>query len=335
MKLKITAALFEVTNNCNLNCIHCYKENLGGEELPLKQIKIIIEKISAKGVNSILITGGEPFLRKDLFEIIDYAKECGIEDVVINTNGIPLDNPRIVSEIKKHLDIISAIPVSFDGARSETHDFIRGKGQFSKLMRILENNSLDDLPIGVNVTIGKWNFMDFKEFFTVYDELNACDINFGIFIPLGADTQLADQVLTPAQCRSLIEMSKKKREAGYEVELCSLPYSNIYTKDISGSCCNIFTEFLTITAQGNVVPCILYDFSCGSLLEMELDEILSNPVVKFFRNPKKMQGKMKGHCKICPKFNLCKGGCNLLTYALLGDIYESDPLCPFTLQKKK
>ena len=70
MKQEITTALFEITNACNLNCIHCYRENRGGKELSLKQIKIIIEKITASGVDSLILTGGEPLLRKDLFEIL-------------------------------------------------------------------------------------------------------------------------------------------------------------------------------------------------------------------------------------------------------------------------
>ncbi|NVM30387.1 MAG: radical SAM protein [Candidatus Helarchaeota archaeon] len=327
MKLKKALALFEITNACNMNCIHCYKENLGGKQLSLEEINRIIDKISAFGVRNLILTGGEPLLRNDLFDIIDHAKKRKIRDVVINTNGILLDNSKIVDEIIQRLDVIAGIPVSFDGARSETHDFIRGKGQFVKLMKIFESETRD-LPLGMNVTLGKWNFEDFETFFEIYDNLHASDINFGIFIPLGRGEQLKDQVLTPAQCRSLIEMAKEKKRMGYEIELCSLPYANIDTKGLSGACCNIFTEFITVTAEGDMVPCILYDYKCGSILERELGEIFSNPLVHFFRYPKKLKKYMVGYCNTCPKFDLCKGGCKLLTFALKGTIYNSDPSCP-------
>ena len=134
MKIDNAGALFEVTNACNLHCKHCYKMPLGGNDLTLGQIKYILEKISDFGIKRLLLTGGEPFLRNDLFEIIDYAVECNIEDIEINTNGTLLDDATIINEIKERLDTIIGLPVSIDGARSETHDFIRGKGQFTKLL---------------------------------------------------------------------------------------------------------------------------------------------------------------------------------------------------------
>ena len=329
MKLKEAVALFEITNACNMDCRHCYRQDLGGFQLSLEEIKVIIEKISKGGVTSLILTGGEPLLRKDIFEIIDYAVDCGMEDVVINTNGIKLNDPKIIAAIERRLDVISALPVSFDGAKPETHDFIRGNGQFLQLMKILENKVLAEFPIGINVTLGSWNFKDFGRFFELYDELKALDINFGLFVPFGAGKQLADQVLSPAQCRELIEMSKEKYEAGYDVELCSVPASRLLIKEISGLCCNVFRDVITITAKGNVIPCILYDFNCGSLLEMDLKKIMSNKLVKLFRNHKKLQKKMTGYCNSCRKFHLCRGGCKLVTYALKGTIFDSDPLCPF------
>lgn len=329
MKLNEAVALFEVANKCNLNCKHCYRKDMGGFQLKLNQIKIITDKLSEGGITSVILSGGEPLLREDLFEIIDYSQDCGIEEVVINTNGTRLKSSRIISEIEKHLDIISSIPVSFDGAREESHDYIRGKGQFSNLLSSLKEKMLDELPIGLNVTLGKWNFNDFERFFELYDELDAFDINFGIFIPFGVGKQIADQVLSSTQISQLIKMTKEKYDAGYEVELCSVPYSKIVDKEISGLCCNLFSDMITITAQGNVIPCLLYDFVCGSLLERNLDEILSHKLVDVFRKPKKLKKKMIGHCQVCKNFNLCRGGCNLLSYAMCGNIYESDPLCPF------
>jgi radical SAM protein with 4Fe4S-binding SPASM domain len=311
-----------------MNCRHCYKPNLGEIDLSLEQIKTILAKLSLSGIRHLLFTGGEPLLRKDLFEIIDCAIHYDFEDIAINTNGLLLRNSKILDQIRERSDIISCLPVSFDGARSETHDFIRGEGQFKKLMSILEPDSMRNIPIGLNVTIGRWNFHDLEEFFAIYDKLNANDINFGIFIPLGRGVTLKEQVLTSEQCETLIQFAKQKHDAGYLVQLCSLPYAKLYEPTISGSCCNIFTEFITITAQGNVVPCILYEYNLGSLLEMELKDILSNPLVKIFQKTRKLRKKMTGYCSTCSKIKICRGGCNLLTYALTGNIFASDPLCP-------
>ncbi len=61
---------------------------------------------------------------------------------------------------------------------------------------------------------------------------------------------------------------------------------------------------------------------------MDLDEILSNPIAELFRKPKKFKKQVSGYCNSCSKFKSCKGGCNLITYALKGTLYDSDPLCP-------
>ncbi|MFX1297707.1 MAG: radical SAM protein, partial [Promethearchaeota archaeon] len=110
MKLKNATALFEITNKCNLRCKHCYKENLDGNDLTLEQIQTILEKLSAFGISHLILTGGEPLLRKDLFQIIDFAIKNEIKNCAINTNGILLDDPKILNEIKDRLDIISSIP---------------------------------------------------------------------------------------------------------------------------------------------------------------------------------------------------------------------------------
>ena len=123
-------------------------------------------------------------------------------------------------------------------------------------------------------------------------------------------------------------MTNEKRESGYYVDLCSVPYSRLINEDISGYCCNIFTDFITVTAQGNVIPCIMYDYNCGSLLDMDLNKILKHPLVEIFRDKSKLREKMKGTCQNCSEFTICKGGCNLLALSLKNDMFESDPCCP-------
>ncbi|MFX1453415.1 MAG: radical SAM/SPASM domain-containing protein [Promethearchaeota archaeon] len=336
MNLKDTTILLEITRRCNLKCQHCYTfrpeshTNLSSNDLTLKQIQSILKKIGEQGPTNLVLSGGEPFRRTDIFKILDYARNCGIESIVINTNGILLNEEKIRSQIKKRLDLITAIVVSLDGASSHSHDFIRGEGQFDNLIKILREISSDKLPLGINVTIGKWNLPEFNDFFMIYDKFDAFYMNFGLFIPMGNGQKIKEQLLSSEECSNLIRMTKKKRDEGYNVDLCSFPYSNLIDKDISGYCCNIFTDFITITAQGNVIPCIMYDFNCGSLLDSnkDIDEILKHPLAQIFRDPSKLREKMKGQCHDCSKFNICKGGCKLLTLSLKNDIFESDPLCP-------
>ncbi|MFX0136184.1 MAG: radical SAM/SPASM domain-containing protein [Candidatus Hodarchaeota archaeon] len=333
MYLKDGTLLFEITNLCNLKCKHCYIFNEEGficKDLSFDEVKVILRKVTEHGINNLVLSGGEPFLRTDLFKILDYAKNCSIESIVINSNGILLNNSKNLNRIKKRLNFITAIVISLDGATDHTHDYIRGSGQFINLIKILRKISSYELPLGINVTIGKWNLQEFNDFFMIYDKFNAFYMNFGLFIPMGNGLEIKDQLLSSTECVNLIRLAKEKKDSGYNVDLCSFPYSNLVSKDISGYCCNIFTDFITITARGDVIPCIMYDFNCGSLLgsDNSLDEILNHPLAQIFRDPSKLKEKMKGKCRDCSEFIICKGGCNLLTLSLKNDMFESDPLCP-------
>ena len=323
-------ALVEITNSCNLKCRHCYNERFSQPDLSLNQIKLILNKLSSFGFEELILTGGEPLIRKDLFEIIDYSTERGIKDIIIYTNGISLSNSQIVECIQNRLDVIRGLIVSFDGAREDTHDFIRGTGKFNHLLRTLQGEKLAEIPIGMNVTIGNWNFNDFDQFFRIYDQINASGINFGIFLPLGAGKILKDQLLSPEKCLFLIQKSKLKQEEGYNIELCSLPWSKRIDDNLSGSCCNIFTDFLTISAKGDVIPCLLYEYSIGSILTMELEEIFEHQLAKILCSPTyEMQKITTGACNSCPTFEQCRGGCKMLAHAVNDHIFSSDKSCIF------
>lgn len=329
--LENATLLFEITTRCNLKCEHCFKNDFN-KELTLTQIGAILEKVCAFGVIDLVLTGGEPFLREDIFEIVDIAEDCGIQEIAFTTNGTLLDNSKIIKQIKKRGDLIGPIMVSFNGVTAETHDFIRGKGEFDRLMGIIQKKQLRKLPLGLNITIGKWNFLEFNDFFELSKSFNGKNFNFLPFLPLGKGKFLKDQVLSPAQCLSMIKMAKSKQDEGYQVQFCFLPYANLYGE--LTSCCNLFTEFINITAQGHVVPCLyMHKYDCGSILEMDMDEIFSSQIIQTLSDPKKIREKIVGHCKACSEFNVCMGGCKLVTYALKGTIFESDPLCPITNKK--
>jgi len=336
MGLQVGALLFEITKSCNLSCRHCYTVNFENngrrtcKDLSLNQIKYIFNKIKRLNIKNLVLTGGEPFLRKDIFEIMDFARSIGFDSITINTNGELLKDPQIIKQIKKRLDVITAIIVSFDGTTVETHDFIRGEGQFNKLIQIFKMIS-GEFPLGINVTLGKWNYHELNDFIRFYDDFNALYMNFGVFIPIGNGEKMKEHILTKNQIEKLIDFINEKNKEGYNLDLCSVPYSRVKNRDISGYCCDIFTDFLTITTDGDVIPCILYDFKCGSLLDpkIEINEILEHPIAQIFRDSLKLKSQMKGNCRVCREFKVCKGGCHLLTYALKKDIFESDSICPY------
>ncbi|MFX0030174.1 MAG: radical SAM protein [Candidatus Hermodarchaeota archaeon] len=335
MHIEKGVLLFEITTTCNLHCSHCFGNKSTNNILTLPKIKQILEKITSYKVRDLILTGGEPFLRPDIFEIIQYAKRCGIENIAITTNGILFDSNNIIQKINENLDVIAQLYIGINGATSKTHNFIRGAGQFEKLMRILRKNEVRKLPIGIDVCVGKWNFHELYDFFDMAQKFSCLFFNFVPFIPLGVGKAIIDQVLSAEECKSMLEMVHEMKLTGEYFDLCFTPYAKVIDKDLT-SCCNILSEFITLTAQGEIIPCLyMKEFNLGSFLNYELEELYSKPIAKYFLEPQKNKTKIKGYCNKCNHYELCGGGCKVVSYAIKGSIFETDPLCPFAEQGEK
>jgi radical SAM protein with 4Fe4S-binding SPASM domain len=321
--------LFEITTTCNLNCTHCFANKSSENILNLSQIKVILGKLPSYNVKDLILYGGEPFLRNDIFEIIDHAKKSGIENIGITTNGLMLEHKSILRQIKNQLDIIAQLVIGVNGATAETHNYIRGKGQFEKLMGILKHRTVRKLPLGIDACIGKWNFHEIDKFFEMTEEFEGRFYNFVPFVPLGVGKSLINQMLSPQECGRMLELLHEKQLEGEYLDTCIMPYAKVISKELTG-CCNLLTEFITISATGNLVPCVyLTDYDLGSFLTHDLDELYSHQKALYFLDSKAFKTELEGHCRDCPHFNICGGGCKMVSQAVNGTIFGSDPLCPF------
>ena len=169
-----------LTYRCNLKCKMCTIAHLlpEEEELSKKQIFNIIDQATQYKIEQLLFTGGEPFLRKDIFEVSDYASSKGMR-VIITTNAILLDE-GLVEKISK--SGIRHVHVSIDGLL-EANDFFRGKGAFEKIKKSLgylckEKNKSHSFSVGLACTVMDNNVKDLKELVSFGDELGVDGINF-------------------------------------------------------------------------------------------------------------------------------------------------------------
>lgn len=154
-------AVLNITSRCNLACKFCFGPELVAEpfgvrglrklklaatnELSTQQVKNKIFRLKKSGVKILIFSGGEPLLRQDIFELIDYAKKLGFF-TVLHTNGI-LFSKKIWSKLKSNLDQIN---FPLEGYNSETNDALRGKGHFKKVMSAL--NLLKDSKVRVIIS---------------------------------------------------------------------------------------------------------------------------------------------------------------------------------------
>ena len=159
---RINNVRWDITGYCNLKCKHCqamnYYENKEqkNNDLNFKDICTVIDKLKALNVGSIGLLGGEPLIRKDIFSIFKYIKKQNIT-LVLNTNGI-LITSKNVNNILNYCDNII---ISLDGITSQTHDWLRGSGSFSKTLHginLLLKNRTDKNKIGISFVLNRYNY---------------------------------------------------------------------------------------------------------------------------------------------------------------------------------
>lgn len=151
---------FSLTNRCNLKCRMCNFPNSPSreeDELTTEECKRIIDQITDLKINHLIFSGGEPLLRKDIFDLITYAVAKRIKMVDVTTNGLLIDE----GVAKKLINLgVNPITISIDGLE-ETNNFIRGKGSFQKAMGAIDfiNKYRNNNPpmLGINFTITNFN----------------------------------------------------------------------------------------------------------------------------------------------------------------------------------
>ncbi|HEC93652.1 MAG TPA: radical SAM protein [Candidatus Atribacteria bacterium] len=176
-----STVVWEITSRCNLRCKMCWLWGENGigkdfvkDELDIEGIKKIIDDLSSfKPI--VYITGGEPFIRKDMMEIIDYIKDKGMI-CTLTTNGTLIDD-KLAKSLSDKLDVIS---FSLDGTK-EIHNEIRGKGVFEKCVRgikavLKERKSFPIIKI--NTTLSDLNYDSISKMVLLADELGVDEIQF-------------------------------------------------------------------------------------------------------------------------------------------------------------
>jgi len=134
--------ILDLTHRCNLKCVMCdirKDKNTIENELKTEEIFKIIDEVSAWDVPHLIFSGGEPFVRKDIFKLLSYATKKGVP-VGVLTNGTSL-NPKMLKKFSNFLlNGKVSLTISLDGSKSETHDYIRGvNGSFDKTIRTIKN----------------------------------------------------------------------------------------------------------------------------------------------------------------------------------------------------
>lgn len=176
-------AYLVITHECNLRCKHCYERaHSDRTSLKTEDVKRIMDLLAEAGIFCLGITGGEPFLRKDIYEIIDYGTEKGFY-IRINTNGTLLDR-EAVRRLKKYKGRLS-LYIGLDGGSAETHDFNRGRGSFESTVANMKSLIGEGMDVFADHTVNRYNSKDLFRTYFLCNRLRVNAVNISEFSPLG------------------------------------------------------------------------------------------------------------------------------------------------------
>jgi len=326
---------FEVTRRCRFNCRHCRANANSGsnsEELTTEQCKRILASVANFNKCIIILTGGEPSERSDIYELIRYGRRLGLP-MVTATCGYPINNGSI-AELKEAG--ILALSISLDGASAQTHDaFRRSEGAFELAVKAAKAARDVGVRFQINTTITKSNVAEVPMIAELAEKLGAYCFNPFVLVPTGRGGQIVDEILEPAEYEKLLnEMLQLKLKSAIEVRVtCGPQFARIYQQaKIEGQIgsvngCMGGRGFGFISCRGDVQTCGFLDISAGNLIENGFDfgKIwLESDFLKEIRN---LSG-YKGRCGGCEYVGVC-GGCRARAYAMSGDYLATDPICNY------
>jgi radical SAM protein with 4Fe4S-binding SPASM domain len=332
--LKPRLIAFEITRHCRYNCKHC-RANAGpqgGEELSTQQCKKIISSIAKFSKPVLIITGGEPMERSDLYDIIEYARDRGLR-VVMATCGYKI-NDESMARLKKAG--VSALSFSIDGSSAESHDkFRQSEGAFDAVIRAAQVARNAKMPFQINTTISKINAGEIIGIADLVKRLGAKTFNPFILVPTGRGAELDDAVLDPIQYEYLLnELLRIKMKGDIDVRVtCGPSFARIcqQAKDkglvAESKGCMGGKGFGFISWTGDVQICGFLDVSAGNLVENGFNFGKIWLKSKFLNEVRDDSAKT-GKCAECEYVGLC-GGCKARAMAVYGNYMAGDPMCGY------
>jgi heme b synthase len=329
----------ETTRRCNLHCIHC--RALAGEEsvpgeLSTSEITGLLDEIAARDIRPIVIlTGGEPLLRDDIFDIARHGSELGFT-MTIAPNGTLLD----AEAARRLVDAgIRRVGVSLDGASPEVHDAFRNMpGAFVGVMKGIDSARAAGLPFQINTSVTAFNVDELAKVHELAKALGATAHHIFMLVRVGRGRQLDAEVSPARQEKVLQWLAERHREGLIRVRAtCAPHYFRILTQRAGAEGTAAITRgclagrrFVFISSTGHVQPCGYLDIDCGSIRENGFWKVWdTSPVLHELRDDAKLRGK----CGICDYVEYC-GGCRARAYATTGDYLAEEPACLYLPPKR-
>jgi radical SAM protein with 4Fe4S-binding SPASM domain len=314
---------WNVTRECNMKCSHCYinatDEKLANE-LNTVESKQLIDQICEVSRPLLVLSGGEPLLRPDLFELISYGSSKGLK-MGLGSNGSLIDE-KVARKLKEAG--IATVSISLDSHIPAQHDDFRGvAGSWDKAVQAIKALRNNNVLVQVNTTLTQQNYNQIDDIMSLSENIGVENFHLFFLVPTGRGTKIAD--ISPQKYEDMITNTFAK-VAKHKLNVrpsCAPQFMRIaqgmgldMRQWIRGCIAGLY--YCRIYPNGDVTPCPYLPIKIGNIREKSFKEIWTNAdMFNALRSPNSLKGK----CGICEYKALC-GGCRARAYGLSSDFID-------------
>ena len=356
---------WNLTSRCNLFCTHCYMSaaphaDVSGDLTTAECFRVIDEMARINPHLFLILTGGEPLVRRDIFDIAGYASGKGFT-CVLGTNGVLLGKKE--ARAMRQSGLMGA-SVSLDSVDPDRHDRFRQlPGAFKNALRGIDHLKEEGLDFSLHMSVMSWNVPEIPEMIDLSRQLGAKVLNFFFLVQTGRGKELMD--IQPDQYEEILTYLARAQGVGKEA---ASPFSSFFDrfedpwsssagnasglilrakcaphfrriiyqldpnspmlKNYAQGGCPAGKHYCRITPEGDITPCPYMPVSAGNLRKQSFDEIWNHSqALNDLREP-----HLGGRCGACEFGGIC-GGCRCRAYAAYGDYLAEDPACAYQPEK--
>lgn len=336
---------WETTTSCNLKCIHCRASAVDyrdPRELTLPQSRALLDQLTECGNPVVVLSGGEPLVRPDIFDIASYGTSKGLR-MVLATNGTTVD-----AEISRRLaeSGIQRVSVSIDGADSNSHDAFRGvPGAFEGAMNGISALKDAGIPVQINTSVTRQNLDQLPGVLQLAQYVGAVALHLFLLVPTGCGKEIAEsEMITPEQYEEVLNwLYDRTKDSLINLKATCAPHyyrilrqraaadgikitPQTYGMDAITKGCLAGSAVCFVSYKGDVYPCGYFPVSAGNVLETPFKQIWEkSELFESLRDESLLEGK----CGCCEFVRVC-GGCRARAYAETGNYLSEEPYCAYT-----
>jgi AdoMet-dependent heme synthase len=314
---------WNVTRECNMKCSHCYinaTEKKIDNELTTEEAKKLMDQICQVSKPLLILSGGEPLMRSDIFELIEYGASKGLK-MGLGSNGSLIDD-HVAAKLKE--SGIATVSISLDSHIPAQHDDFRGvAGAWEKAVKACKALRKNNMLIQVNTTLTQQNYNQIDDIMSLAEGIGVENFHLFFLVPTGRGTKLTD--ISPQKYEDMIThtFAKVGKHKLNVRPSCAPQFMRIakgmgldMRQWIRGCMSGLY--YCRIYPNGDVTPCPYLPIKLGNIREESFKEIWFNsPIFKALRDPNSLKGK----CGACEYRSLC-GGCRARAYGLSSDFID-------------